>query len=92
MTIDVDGLGLSGSSGVLTADGTDLFPVSMSGELVPLGDFAEVVFEWNTYDYFGVVHFVPGEDDRIVMIGHTDRELADHPVVAAVLGERAPDT
>ena len=89
MTIDVDGLALSGASGVFTADDTDLFPVPMRGELVPLGDFAEIVFEWNTYDYAGVVHFVPGAGDRLVVIGYTDRELADHPVVAAVLG-RAP--
>ena len=81
---------LSGSSGVFTTDGTDLFPVSMSGAFVPLGDFAEVVFEWNTYDYTGVIHFLPGETDRLVMIGRSDRELADHPVVAMVL-TRVPD-
>jgi len=90
MTLDIADNVLAGSSGVLTADGTDLFVVPMSGTLVPLGDFAEVVFEWNTYDYAGVVHFVPGESDRIVLIGYTDRELADYPVVAAVL-TRTPD-
>lgn len=91
MTLDVDGLALSGSSGVFTEDGTDVFPVPMSGELVPLGHFAEVVFEWNTYDYVGAVHFVPDDPDALVLIGHTDRELADHPVVAAVL-TRTPGT
>ena len=91
VTLDVDGTAMTGSSGVFVADGVDVYPVPISGRFAPLGDFAEVDFVWNTYGYAGALHFLPGESDRFVLVGATDRELADHRVFAVVLErDRSP--
>ncbi len=84
-SIDVSGGSFVGRTAVLTPGGDDLYPSALTGTLTREGDTANVTMIWNTYRYEGVLHFLPGESDRIALLGFTTAPLADHPSIAFIL-------